>query len=180
MPQDSPGNNPNVEGSPAPGSGTARISVGPTGSPQQASAAPPVEDAAKPKGPTAPGGDFLGKLPPKPSGTQKEEAEFAKDGGSVPAGFVPSGGGPVPLGSLPAAEQERALQLRRQDGRRPDDKELGEKDLEGMSAPDLKALGVSRGYKMPDAGGRKAMQRAFLRFQEEAPTFGGQDKNKKE
>lgn len=113
------------------------------------------------------GGDFLGKAPPKPAGAQREEAEYAPDGGTVPAGFVPSGGGPVPLGSLSEAEQGRALRLRRADGRLPDNKRLDEEDLDNMTVPDLRALGASRGYKMPDSGGSTATRRAFLHFQEE-------------
>jgi hypothetical protein len=134
----------------------------PAGSPAAISAAPPIKDAADPGGSKKPAGDFLGTLPPKPTGAQAEEAEFARDGGSVPAGFVPSGGGPVPAGSLPEAEQKRRLDLKRTSGRLPDNEELDEDTLGGMSAPDLRALGVSRGYKMPDAGGRATMMREFL------------------
>lgn len=163
MPQLSPGNAPASGAEPKPENATA-----PAGSPQRASGAEVEADDRKKKQPKA---DFQGPATEKPSGAQAEPAEFAKDGGSVPPNMVPSGGGLVPLGSLPPEEQERRLDLRRTSGRLPDEEEFDEERLAAMSAPEVRAIGTSRGYKMPDMGGRKTMQRAFLHAQEEDEAF---------
>ena len=163
MPQLSPGNAPESGAEPKPENAAA-----PAGSPQRASGAEVESDDTKKNQPKA---DFKADPPTKPSGAQAEPAEFAKDGGSVSPNMVPSGGGPVPLGSLAPEEQKRRLELKRTSGRLPDEEELDEDKLAELSAPEIRAIGVSRGYKMPDTGGRRTMRRTFLRAQEEDPEF---------
>lgn len=126
------------------------------------------------------GGDFAEVKYAKPQGLQAEPANFSVTG-TIPADVVSSPGGFVPLSSV--SEGDREARLESTLGKQPIGDQLNEltrEDLEGMDGPSVRAVGVQRGYRMPDMGGSRTMRASFLREQEKDERFlEGEGKPKK-
>lgn len=109
-------------------------------------------------------GDFAQVKTEAPKGLQAEPANFTTSG-TIPAGFVSSPTGFVPLSAVsdPEAALERTLAA---NGRNRDERKLSEEEVEAISGVELRAIGVQRGYELPDFAGQHTMRRRFLREQE--------------
>lgn len=126
------------------------------------------EDRQEPKG--APKqGDFARIDLEEPSGLQAESAAFTTNG-TIPSGMVASPGGFVPASAVPDSEAALEMTLN-SSGRNPDTRVLSEKEVEGLSGTELRAIGAQRGYKMADLAGTRTQRREFLRLQGEDPRF---------
>lgn len=106
-------------------------------------------------------GDFGEGARDKPTGLQAVPAAWGPNG-SIPAGMVSSPSGHQPVGAVGATAE--ALEVTY--GRQPtgDLNSLDERTVNGLSGPELRAIGQQRGYEMPDSGSRSA-RRAFLEAQ---------------
>lgn len=104
------------------------------------------------------GGDFGEGTVQKPVGLQAVPAAWGPNG-SIPAGMVASPSGHQPVGAVGATVEA----LEATYGRQPvgDLNALDERTVNGLSGPELRAIGAQRGYTMPDSGSRSA-RRAFL------------------
>lgn len=110
--------------------------------------------------PTLEGGDA-------PRGLQAEDALFVSNG-QVASDMVPTPTGLQPIGSVAASPEEAQTMI---DKRKEDHlayvagtaklDELDEPTINRLGKTELRAIGLQRGYKMPDSGTR-AMRAAFL------------------
>lgn len=111
--------------------------------------------------PTIEGGD-------KPRGLQAEPALFVSNG-QVPHDMVPSSSGLQPVAAVAATPEEakekidqRVEEHQRYVSRTQDkDRVLDEATVGRLSKTELRAIGLQRGYDMPDAGTR-AIRASFL------------------
>jgi hypothetical protein len=114
-------------------------------------------------------GDFAPVDYPEPSGAQAEPANFTF-GGTIPSNMVSSTNGFVPVSAV--SDPEEALERTLASTRRiRDDRKLSEEELEAMDGPSVRAIGVQRGYEMPDLAGGGVTRRRFLAQQEKDEAF---------
>jgi hypothetical protein len=125
-------------------------------------------------------GDFAPVDYPKPQGLQKEPANFSPTG-TIPAEMVSSPGGFIPISSVAGDELEARLESTY--GKQPIGdqlEELTDEQLVGMDGPSVRAVGLQRGYRMPEMAGSRTMRATFLREQGKDERFAeGKDSGKK-
>jgi hypothetical protein len=116
--------------------------------------------------------------PQKPRGLQAESALFVSNG-SISSTDVPSPSGLQPIGAVATSVEHgrKLVETRKRDHeafvrRSPRAEALDESQVNTMGRAELAAIGVQRGYDMPDAGTR-ATRAAFLAAQDNDETLGG-------
>lgn len=132
-------------------------------------------DSLESRGSTAPivGGDIKpdheGGQPP--IGAQAEHASFTTNG-SLPAAMVPSPTGLVPVGVTGGTpEEQRArveehLKTARGRAATASHQKLSRRQVESMSAAELRAVASDRGYDLGDNAGNRITRKRFLEEQD--------------
>jgi hypothetical protein len=123
----------------------------------------------------------------KPQGLQAESALFVSNG-SVPHDVVATPTGPQPVGAVAgsAEDAQKMIDQRVEDHERyvrrtqPTDRFLDKATVGRLGKPELRAIGIQRGYDMPEAGTR-SIRTAFLTQQADDENLkGGSMGNKNE
>lgn len=123
-------------------------------------------------------GDFARVQLAEPSGLQAEPAAFST-AGTIPQGMVASPSGHIPA-TVTNASPEDVNRTLNSTGRNSDNRKLTEREVESLSGPDLRAIGVQRGYDMPALAGTRTQRRVFLEKQSADSRFKETAKSLKE